>query len=154
MFTFTFDVFGQTLIEHEFLRMRNASRDMRPAFREVADQIMSLEEWMFDSEGGIGKNGRWAPLRLSTVQQKQRKGYGTRILVAEGDLRDSVTREGAEYQVLHIFDTWMQLTTDHPAAKFHQSGTKYMRKRRIFDFRSEHKKTMMKPIHARLMGVT
>lgn len=71
---------------------------------------------------GQAEGKAYAVLKASTLNQKQRKGYGSEPLRRSGLLQQSIN---------HEVGTELQLSAVH-YAKYHQTGTKRMEQRKIF----------------------
>lgn len=73
--------------------------------------------------GGTLQTPVWAPLEESTRREKERKGYSPLPLTRTGELR------GSFYPV---FDkNTAGVRSDSPIAKYHQDGTKHMKRRAL-----------------------
>ena len=68
-------------------RLQEASSDLKPAMREMAEYLMHLVENRFEFEGPS-----WAPLAPATVREREKRGYGPEhpILQRTRRLKDSV----------------------------------------------------------------
>lgn len=103
--------------------IRNLERP-RPALEEVRQDFFRVEEEWFATAG----RGTWAPLSPSTLRSKP---AGTGILVRSGALRASLTRAGARYGYNRINRATLFVGTQHPAAEFHEAGTRFMPRREL-----------------------
>lgn len=147
---FTFEAHGERLIEREILRMGDHALDMRPAFEFVAQAMMELERWQFDTQGARGSGG-WAPLKLATSREKARKGEDPRILHASRALEHSLTDQGDANQRLEIHESWMVFGSTLPYAPLLQSGTSKMEQRRPIDFTEPDRQGIVKIIQRWIM---
>lgn len=100
---------------------------LEPVLWDIVDKMMVAEMRIFETRGA--SSGRyWSPLRGSTVHIKTKLGVPNVMdpLIRYGDLRQSLTQMGAQYQVLRVDDDELEFGTDHPAAEYHTYGTKHM----------------------------
>jgi len=146
-----FSIAGETLISRELLRFGDRAHDARPAFSAIADDIFRIQLAQFNSQGGRGPSGKWAPLAQSTVEAKARANLDPRILHATLALRNALTRRGADHQVLHVTDSFLVLGADLEYLAFHQHGTSRMPKRRVFDFTKVDKRSIPKVLQRFIM---
>lgn len=86
---------------------------------EIEADMFRIERSVFSSGGRRG-GGSWKKLSDSTVK---RKGGDSRILQDTDALYDSVTRKGAEFQILETTNTGILFGTDRPWAYVQQSGS-------------------------------
>jgi phage gpG-like protein len=114
-------VAGDVQVSRNILRVGDRAGDMSPAFDQIADDIMEIEEEQFDSQGARG-GAAWAPLKESTSARKRRLGLDPRILHATLDLRNSLTRRGDANQNLIIEPEYMVFGSDLPYIAPHQTG--------------------------------
>jgi len=85
---------------------------------------------IFRTEGRAG-GFSWATLAVATIREKRRLGLRRGILRRTDKLLRSVTMVNQEFTILKIFKNSYQRGTSHPAAQFHQEGTKHMPSRPI-----------------------
>ena len=136
-FAYTVEVYGERA-EH-----------LKPVLEDIMDLILLRERRMFETRGA-SSGVFWAPLKATTII---RKGGGTakrqsgrisaiggaprselipypdRPLWRFGDLMRSLSERGAPHQHLRVDDDGLLLETTHPAAGFHESGTRHMPRR-------------------------
>jgi phage gpG-like protein len=102
--------------------------ELEPVLEDIAELMMIAEMRIFETRGA--SSGRyWSPLRGTTIAVKKRMnlaGSPYDPLIREGGLRESLTVEGAPYQVLEIDDNSLHFGTTHPSAQYHAEGTSYM----------------------------
>ena len=97
----------------------DALNELLPVLNRIAEDMMLVETKVFHSGGRRG-GGSWKKLKDDTIK---RKG-STEILVETGALKASLTRPGAQYQVLSYGNGHqIEFGTDHPYALFHDEGT-------------------------------
>jgi phage gpG-like protein len=138
----TLDVFGDRQLDRKLLRFEDRVGDLEPAFEALADDFLSIESKQFSSEGGFA-SGSWAPLAESTVR---RRGSAGPILDDSGDLRRSLTQEGAKGSVRQITSDSLFVGTDVDYAQYHQTGTSRMPRRRPVEFRDADRRRWVKAI--------
>lgn len=151
------DVFGDTQFSRELLRMGDRVEDMRPIFRELADDFYELERRQFDSEGGEASGG-WRPLAESTLKRKADMNLDPRILHATLALRKSLTERGAPGSIMRITRDELVLGTavkskggfPYPAA--HQNPKKGQTQRRVIEFTPMNRVMWVKKIQAYMVG--
>lgn len=110
-------------------------KDLSPAFENVAIYLQEAFEKQFESEGQFMLNSRWEPLK------KPRPGGG--ILTKSGDMRASFSRGSpGHYEVITESEMSFGSVLPTPGgeyvlARLHQSGTKNMPSRKIFQWSRE-----------------
>ncbi|MCK9569881.1 hypothetical protein M0R72_13135 [Candidatus Pacearchaeota archaeon] len=162
---------GDQQVLRSFTRFAEDVQDLTQPFNEIANDFLEIERKQFDSEGGYGSGG-WANLsntKTSPSTGKKIVGYadwkaahfpGASILVRWGNLRDSLTQFGDTYHIREVEPMKMVLGTDLPYAKYHQTGTSKMPKRRPIDLTEDDKTRWVKIIQrflverAKLAGFT
>lgn len=116
----TIDVQGADEVGYELLRFAERVADVSPVMEEIATQEREAAAKRFD-EHGPG----WAPLAESTLAAKASAGYPPDILVATGELRDSLSKLGGAHFEIVTPDSLTMGTSDEIAG-FHQDGTSRM----------------------------
>lgn len=113
-----------------------ALRKLRSALADRRDLVELIEEDFYDTErtwfNSKGKS-TWKPLSPAYSRQKTRMGFGSKILVVSGELMGALTRVGGRYQIRTLTKTGAKLAITHPAASYHDKGTKNMPLRRLVD---------------------
>jgi phage gpG-like protein len=99
--------------------MAVAGERTREPLIKIYEHMLAAEEALFASQGRRG-GGSWQHLKPDTVR---RKGSSI-ILVQTGALRDSLTKPGAQFQILRIGNTELEFGTSRPDAAVHQTGTR------------------------------
>ena len=92
--------------------------DFSPLWPDITDAFTEREKIWFDRQGE-----GWAPLSPDYAARKALIHPGKPILVASGDLKDSLTGQGAD---LYHTDRELLLGTTEKVARFHASGTRNM----------------------------
>lgn len=104
--------------------------DFKPVFAAIAPEFYAAEARQFESEG----QGSWPALAESTVKQKAAAGYGSKpILQRTGKLYESLTVQGAPFNVTDIGETEATFGTNVPYAILHQLGGGKLPRRREID---------------------
>lgn len=85
----------------------------------IAVDMMIAEEELFASQGRRG-GGSWKHIKPETAA---RKGSQL-ILIESGQLKDSLTKIGARFQILRIGNSEIEFGTDKPGADALHGGTK------------------------------
>lgn len=91
-----FEVAGVLQLSRILSRFADGVEDLEPAFEQIADDFLEIEQRQFESEGSSGSGG-WQELAPSTRAQKARRYPGRRILVASGRMEKSLTERGGEH---------------------------------------------------------
>jgi phage gpG-like protein len=121
-------VFGDKVLTTKFTRFADDMLDASPGFDMVADLMLRASDKTFSSQGRHG-GGSWKPLTGKWLRRKASKGWDTRILHKNGNLRDSVTKRGADGQILDIGPNSINFGSDLPYAARHQFGYRQTPKR-------------------------
>lgn len=114
------DITGDKQILRDLLRWGENARDMRPAFRDLADDFLDIERKQFESQGGYGSGG-WKPLKPDYLARKVAAGFDSRILHRTLRLRRSLTMSTGD-SVRVITADEMRVGTRVPYAVHHQHG--------------------------------
>lgn len=131
MIEFRMKVVNSAGIHFAFAGLADGVRDWRthiwPAVRSRA-----IRPWLRSqfAERGRGEHGRWAELKEPYRTRKERQWPGKGILEASGKMKEDLLSEdndGVET------DRTLEYGTSVAYALFHQTGTKNMVARRIFD---------------------
>lgn len=118
----------------------SAVKDLRPVWEDIYEDFLRRERTLFARQGNVGSPSRevgatsgvwgpWAPLNPEYAARKRAMGYGSRILVRTGRLRDSLTQRGHVDAVFSASPKSMALGTGTPYAGYHQTGTSRMPRR-------------------------
>lgn len=116
---------GGEQTERHLLGLGERAENATPVLRRIAELMRLAEIRWFESEG----EGSWPALAESTMTAKDRGGLEERILVATGQLRDSLTSEGSG-NIAHIQRDELIFGTSDRTARFHQEGTSRMPQRK------------------------
>lgn len=101
-------------------KVRRRAEDLSPLFRKkFLPRFRKMERDLFSSEGA-GATPKWKPLRLSTLRQKRRLGYGRKSIMRRTDrLFFSLTRNHPE-ATFEVTRFGVKMGTEVPYARFHQ----------------------------------
>ncbi len=110
--------------------------DWTEAWPKVSSTIQRVLDEQFASEGARGPAGSWPELKERSARRKQRAYPGRGLLEASGRLRRSLV-SGADDTLEEFAPRRMRSGTTVPYALYHQTGTKTMPPRKIFDFGPE-----------------
>ncbi len=98
---------------------------------QLTNQVRDLFTRIFESEGTEAGEG-WEPLSPVTEARKLRLGLRSDILIAEDNLRRSLsTGVGDGYAELRDNGATLAVGTNDPKGPFHQLGTRRMPQRKI-----------------------
>lgn len=148
------EVFGDRQVSRELLRFGDRATDMRPAFEDLADDFLDVENQQFSSQGMF--SGGWRPLAASTIERKRRAGLDLRILHATHAMRNALTHKGAKGGVRRIRADEMFVGVDvrskkgYPYPKAHQLG-RGVPKRRPVEFNEVIRKRWMKRLQRHII---
>ncbi len=108
-------------------------RDWSEAWPGVTARLSQMLANQFSSEGASGSGGKWTELSEEYAKRKAKKHPAGLILQASGRLRESLVPESGDT----IHERWpekLRWGTSLTYAAYHQTGTRKMPARRIFDF--------------------
>lgn len=142
------EVFGDSQVDRELLKYQDRADDMTPALQFLADDFYEMEQRQFASQGGFASAG-WAPLSPTYAAQKAAAFPGKGILEATGDLLESLTRPGVR-AIRDISPDELHVATRVPYARFHQTGTRKMPRRRVVEFRAQDRVRWVKVLQSYL----
>lgn len=169
----TLDVFGDVQLKRKILRVGDRAEDASPALRGLADYFRDLERDQFRSEGGTGSGG-WPELKPSTIRKRvgglrdrnvgrfrsrssgrfmsrSQATASITILDDTGALKDSLTDAGDESHIERVSRDELEFGTLVPYARFHQTGTKHMAKRRPVELSETHRRESVRKLQKYLM---
>lgn len=109
--------------------MRRRAKDFRPVFDEFGDYYAAWHFRRFAQSGSSPGTGRWAPLDPKYKARKVARWGSRPILVRTGRLFHSLNHR--PFAVESIGKRRAEFGTDVKYAKYHQTGTRFMPKRRI-----------------------
>lgn len=161
MVEFRFAVVNAEKIRFAFAGLASGVKDWRPHIWPAV-RSRALRPWLKKqfAKQGIGEHGKWPALSPKYAAAKARKYPNAGILVATGKMRDELLSEGNEGKET---DQTLEYGSSKPYAMFHQTGTKRMPARRIFDPEAGDERGTMKQLirsavafgvanHARALG--
>lgn len=95
--------------------------DLRPTLNVVGKGYRKEVEMIFNHQQPRGEGDRWAPLSKRYAEWKERHFPGAPILVRTGDLKASMTQEGAPGNITVIGKTGATFGTRIKYGIFHDS---------------------------------
>lgn len=140
--SFTIDVDGVREFDRAFNRVEDTIKDFREVWPTTESVVFEIVADQFASGGTKGASGAWEGLKESTMARKGFMGFFP--LVDTGDLKASVSRKGAEYQISEMSANELTMGTTRPGAVHHQRGGNHLAKRPIYDFSEESKRKLQK----------
>jgi len=114
-----------------FANLQGFYGDMRPVWPNVLGVVRRQLLDSFRTEGGSGRDGRWAPLSEPYRTRKALRFPGTKTLERTGRLRESLVRDGGDAIVIED-PRFLFVGSRVPYAGFHQEGTSRMPRRPIY----------------------
>jgi len=162
MIIFRFSVANAEQIRFAFGGLASAVRDWRPhIWPAVRDH--AVRPWLEEqfAKEGHGEHGAWPPLSEKYAAQKERKYPGKPILEASGRMKDELLSKDNKGEMTP--QTFSYGSQEVGYSIWHQTGTKKMPARRIFDPEIEDERGTMKQMirsavafgltnHARALG--
>lgn len=137
MITFKLQVENAKKVEFAFGAMASAVSDWRkyiwPGVRGSATKVTGIRGWLklnFNLQGAKGAHGSWSQLKEPYRSRKAKAYPGTPILEASGRMKKDLLSDSNEGETTA---RTMLYGTNIKYAKYHQTGTKNMAARRIFD---------------------
>ena len=145
MIHLSFEVDGQLQLDRAMSRFGDGIKDMRPAFKLMAESFKKIEQKQFDSEGSHG-GSRWELLSNDYATWKAANFGGLPILQLTGLMRESLTG-GNPWYVERITEDSLVLGSKIGYAIFHQRGTSTMPARPVINLSEQDKMEWMKILH-------
>lgn len=146
----TINLLGEDQIVRRFERLEADAADMRPAWKDIRQLLITGGKQQFNTEGGHWSGG-WQPLAPATVEFKRRHGYDVRILHRTGKLRRAAAG-GVGSAFLSTADT-MRYGITIPYAVYHQSNAprKKIPQRKIVQLGEDDKRDIMKILQRQII---
>jgi len=141
MLRFSFNVVNADKLEIAFRGLTDQIQDWREVWPRVSGKLTEIEEQLFNSAGATGEHGRWADLKPSYARAKERKWGQAPPLQASGHLRNALGGQSSEGIDMRQ-PLLLRWGTEVPYAVFHQTGTRKMPARPIFDLTVEDREVM------------
>lgn len=145
------ETFGEKQFSREILRVGANAADMRPAFDEVHELFLEVEERQFSSQGAAYSGG-WKPLAPSTVSYKASAGLDPRILHATLRLRKSLTDRTHKDHIYRASADEMFVGSAVPYGPPHQKGKGNPPRRRPVEFNEPVRRRILKLLQQHLLG--
>jgi hypothetical protein len=139
--------------EYHLEVMGERAEHMEPVLQDITDKILERNRRAFETRGAT-TGEYWAPLRGKTVERKQNLGVAHPFdpLRRHDKLMDSLSIRDAEFQELDVDDDSIRLSTTHPAAGYHASGTSKMPRRPPMVIPAKHAQEYIGDINDFLFG--
>jgi phage gpG-like protein len=148
---FTFEIEGKAQFDRSFNRVEGHIKDLRPIWDRVERVFYRIEEEQFKSEGAKGRSGKWAKLSPEYAARKAIDYPGKLILERTGKLKSSLTSKTSD-TVLIKEKQEFGFGSSLFYARFHQTGTKNMPARELFDFSDSQRTDITKEIQKGLLS--
>lgn len=142
-----FEVLGERQVSQMLSRTTDKAADLGPYWVMVTGFMRELIREQFDTEGG--RTGGWAPLSEKYAADKIRRFGSQPILVASGNLKESLTG-GSGMIARQEGNESLRFGTQLGYGSFHQTGTSRMPRRQILDLTNDNRRTMMKMLQRHL----
>lgn len=140
--------------QYELLATGSRAKHLHPIMEEIVDKVLDRERRLFETRGA-SSGVYWSPLRASTIKRKQRLPYVEdpfAPLRRKDELSESLSERGAEFQELEVTDEGFSLSTSHPSAGYHATGTSNMPARPPLIIPKKHAQEYMKMIKDFVFG--
>jgi phage gpG-like protein len=113
--------YGETIVDRELVKFHDRLDSPMEALKLVAKMLREIVEQQFASEGAHASGG-WPPLAASTIQQKAALGLDPHILVATGDLRESLTNKHSPNAIERLLGDTLVFGSKVEYGIYHQSS--------------------------------
>lgn len=144
------EVAGEAIVSRAIGRFAGVTSDLRPAWRDIADDFLKVEERQFESAGAQGTGGAWQPLSPAYAAWKARNYPGMPIMQRSQRLFRSLSERNAD----HIEESRpdeLVLGTRVPYAGYHQVGAGALPQRRVIALNDTIRRRWMKFIQRYLV---
>lgn len=149
---FTCQISGVKKITLALGATANAAKDMTSVWDSVARYLTGWFEVLFTREGSVAGWPGWSYVNEAYGRRKLAQGYGSRILVRTGRLRDSMTQIGHANYVRRITPSQLVVGTNVRYAAFHEWGTKNMPARSLTRLTKAAGREIMRVIQAGVLS--
>lgn len=96
----------------------------------IEQEFYEIEVRQFATSG----QGRWPALSPAYAARKQRTHPGQPLMVRDGELRESLTRQGGKWQVRRLTGNTLEIGTNRPGAAAHQDSKRsWLPVRKVID---------------------
>lgn len=137
--------FGDVQISRHLLRFGERAMRAKPLWRGIYEDLLMIEDVQFLTQGVHGSGG-WPELSEVTLREKAYRRQEPWILRATETMYRSLTRQGTNYSIRDIENTWMRFGSAVPYGKFHQTGTVNMPVRKPIDLTETERKLIVKKV--------
>lgn len=154
MIRFQAELLGVPVLDRAFNRIDQFISDFRPVWPSVATEFYQIEEEQFQSEGGIGLSGKWAPLSPAYKKFKEIHFPGQPILRRDNALYESLTSSDALDSIFIPEKDQLTIGSKAPYARAHQKGLGRMPARPPISMSEAQKHRIQKAIQKELVAFT
>lgn len=149
MITFELTVAGEVQLHRAIKRFADGVEDLRPVWPEMISAFQAIEREQFQTEGGAGETGEWAPLSPRYAEWKARHYGGKGILVRTGSLLASLT--GGPGSLIEQSKDSLRIGSTVKYGLYHQFGTRKMPQRKVIDLSDRNARNLMKVLQGYLV---
>ena len=153
MIRFELTVAGEKALDRAFNRVDQYISDFRNMWPAVTADFYSIEEELFNTEGGSGASGKWAPLSPAYKKYKAKKFPNQPILRATNNLFESLTGPDAPGSIYRADKFELTIGSKEPYAVAHQKGLRVPRRPAI-SLTERDKRRMQKTLQKELVQFT
>jgi len=147
----TATVENQVEFDRTFTRFVSQLTDWREIWPAVIVELRNIMREQFAAQG-TGRRGRWPQLSARYAAQKRKKYPGLPILQRTRRLVSSLTTNTVNTIIIATAKT-LTFGSSLPYGRFHQTGTRRMPARVIFDLNEQQKARLMKAVQRQLLTV-
>lgn len=124
----SFQVLGIRKVRFRLGAARDRSKDLRPAWGAVGDDVAEAMDMQFMTAGAAA--GRpWAPLKPEYQRWKVRHNYDPRTLLKTHEMERTLTSRPMQIEEHH--EQYADFGSRDPKLPFHQHGTRFMPQREV-----------------------
>jgi phage gpG-like protein len=113
-----FEILGKKQVSTILSNIYSRVKDLRPAFKQIADNFRETERITFEKQG---RPGEWRALSPKYAAWKAKNYPGKPIMVLTGDLKKSLTSRGGNHYE-KIGRQELEIGTKDKLGIFHQKG--------------------------------
>lgn len=135
------EVFGDKALMETMESWAMRAGNAGPAYESQHQYAMELERELFETEGASGEHGAWAPHTDGS------RAAANPLMRATDDLFNSLTEAGDPNHRFIVTPYGWAMGTAVKHAEFHQTGTKNMPQRRIFDYTWAQRQGFVEILH-------
>jgi hypothetical protein len=129
------EVFGLKHLVHTMESWALRAGNSEPAYEAMHEYAMEIERDMFESEGATGEHGAWTGYTAGSRAAKDGQG----LLRSSDAMFNSLTDASDPNHRFIVTPSGWGMGSALDYTERHQTGTKWMPQRRIFDFTMEQR---------------